>query len=118
VEVLGLGLELLKAALGVDVDGVLGVLANVELGLELLGRLEMAWPLSVNVLGGCCREERWRVVEEGTRHSCNAWMRCGAATYASKPLLEALKAHSLGVVGLYKRNVAVPWGGSTAGSWV
>jgi hypothetical protein len=39
VQVLGLGLELLEAAFGVDVDGILGVLANVELGLELLRRL-------------------------------------------------------------------------------
>jgi len=36
VELLGLRLELLEAALGVDVDGVLGLLADVEFLLELL----------------------------------------------------------------------------------
>jgi hypothetical protein len=40
VELLGLGLEFLKTAFGVDIDSVLGVFANVELGFELLGRLD------------------------------------------------------------------------------
>ena len=39
MEPLRLRFELLETALGVDVDGILGGFANVELGLELLGRL-------------------------------------------------------------------------------
>lgn len=39
MELLGLGLELLEPALGVDVDGIFGVFANVELGPELLRSL-------------------------------------------------------------------------------
>jgi hypothetical protein len=40
VELFGLLLELLEAPLGVDVDGVLGVLADIEPGSELLRRLQ------------------------------------------------------------------------------
>jgi hypothetical protein len=36
VQVLCLGFELLEPALGVYVDGILGDLAKIELGLELL----------------------------------------------------------------------------------
>jgi hypothetical protein len=36
VQLLRLLLELFEAPLGIDVDGILGVLADVELGLELL----------------------------------------------------------------------------------
>ena len=36
MQLLGLFLQLVKAAFGIGVDGVLGVLANVELGLDLL----------------------------------------------------------------------------------
>ena len=41
VQLLCLGLEFLETALGVDVDGVLGGLADVELGFELLRRLRL-----------------------------------------------------------------------------
>jgi hypothetical protein len=56
MEPLGLGLELLEAALGVDVDGVLGVLADVELVLELLGRLYV----STISVGGITKDRRGR----------------------------------------------------------
>ena len=36
MQLLGLRLQLLEASLGIDVDGVLGMLAYVELGPELL----------------------------------------------------------------------------------
>lgn len=39
MELLGLRLELLEAAFGVDVDGIFGVFANIELVFELLRRL-------------------------------------------------------------------------------
>lgn len=39
MELLGLGLELDEAALGVDEDGVFGLLAHIELLLEGLRRL-------------------------------------------------------------------------------
>jgi hypothetical protein len=38
VEAFSLGLQLLKPSLGVNVDGILGVFADVELELELLWR--------------------------------------------------------------------------------
>ena len=40
MQLLGLGLEFLESALGINVDGILGVLSDVELGLELLWCLE------------------------------------------------------------------------------
>jgi hypothetical protein len=46
VQLLGLLLELLESALGIDVDGVLGVLAEVELCFECLRRLRMVMPVS------------------------------------------------------------------------
>ena len=36
MELLGLGLELLESSLGVDVDSIFGVYANIELVFELL----------------------------------------------------------------------------------
>jgi hypothetical protein len=50
VEVLRLGLELLEPALRVDVDGIFGVLADVEFSLELLRCLEIVGD-SVRLVG-------------------------------------------------------------------
>ena len=36
VELLGLSLEFLETTLGIDVDSIFGMLADVEIGLELL----------------------------------------------------------------------------------
>lgn len=41
MQLLGLGLKLLETTFGVNVDGILCALANVELGLELLRRLNV-----------------------------------------------------------------------------
>lgn len=51
VKALGLGFELLESAFGVDVDGVLGMLAEVKLCLELLWCLVFATLVPVRQLG-------------------------------------------------------------------
>ena len=38
MKALGLPLEFLESALGIKVDGILGVFTKIEFGLELLGR--------------------------------------------------------------------------------
>jgi hypothetical protein len=108
VEVLRLDLEFLESTFRIDVDGVFGVLADVELCLELLGRLVVSGPLSV--LSFCLLGERGtcallrRRLENGTQ--CGP----GSATYAGNTLLKTPEAHSLAVIRFLKRqNIAVCW---------
>lgn len=63
MELLGLRLELLESAFGVDVDGIFGVFADIELVFELLRRLYIgkspsaktkpmtAWVMDFGLLG-------------------------------------------------------------------
>lgn len=52
MQFLGLGLQLLKPPLGVNVDGILGMFANVELELQLLWCSSKAFSKAFQTHGG------------------------------------------------------------------
>jgi hypothetical protein len=49
VKLLGFALKFCKSPLGVDIDRILGLLAKVELLLEVLRRLCVVKPMSTNI---------------------------------------------------------------------
>lgn len=66
VEVLGLGFQLLEPPLGVDIDGIFRMLADIELGFELLRRLWFAGNLLECLLSHISR------TGQGGRRDCGA----------------------------------------------